>query len=48
MVLALALLLSPAAYHQLVEAGEDTVALHRFTTRVMLWALGALRTRPGQ
>lgn len=39
MVLTLALLIAPAAYHQIVEAGMDTEALHRLTTRVMSWAL---------
>ena len=30
-----ALLMSPGAYHRLVEKGEDTEQLHEFTTRVM-------------
>jgi type III secretory pathway component EscS len=39
MLLALALLISPAAFHQLTEKGEDSVALHKFTTHVMEMAL---------
>lgn len=39
MLLALGLLLAPGAYHRIVEEGEDTNALHRFTTKVMLYAL---------
>ena len=39
MLIALGLLLTPGAYHRIVEEGEDTDALHRFTTRVMLYAL---------
>jgi DMSO reductase anchor subunit len=39
MLIALGLLLTPGAYHRIVEEGEDTHALHRFTTRVMLYAL---------
>src|SRR5438270_13395821 len=39
MLVAIGLLLSPAAYHRIVERGEDTERLHRFTTRVMVYAL---------
>jgi hypothetical protein len=39
MLLALGLLLAPGAYHRIVAEGEDTHALHRFTTRVMDYAL---------
>jgi hypothetical protein len=39
MLLALGLLLAPGAYHRIVEEGEDSQALHRFTTRVMDYAL---------
>ncbi len=39
MLIALGLLLTPGAYHRIVEEGDDTDALHRFTTRVMLYAL---------
>src|ERR1044071_1398934 len=39
MVFTTGLLLSPGAYHQLVEEGRDTAQLHRFTTRIMSVAL---------
>jgi hypothetical protein len=39
MLLALGLLLAPGARHRIVEEGEDTHALHRFTTKVMNCAL---------
>lgn len=39
MLVALGLLLAPGAYHRIVEEGEDTDALHRFTSRVMGYAL---------
>jgi cytochrome bd-type quinol oxidase subunit 2 len=39
MLVAIGLLVSPAAYHRLVEEGEDTKRLHRFTTKVMDYAL---------
>lgn len=39
LLVALGLLLSPAAHHRLVEEGEDTHQLHRFATRVMNCAL---------
>jgi Family of unknown function (DUF6328) len=39
MLLTLALLISPAAFHQLTEKGQDSVALHRFTTHIMEMAL---------
>jgi hypothetical protein len=39
MLAAVALLIAPAAYHRLVEAGEDTDGLHRVTTRVLEVAL---------
>jgi DMSO reductase anchor subunit len=39
MLVAVALIISPAAYHRLVEAGEDTHEIHRYTTRLMNWAL---------
>jgi cytochrome bd-type quinol oxidase subunit 2 len=39
MLVALGLLISPAAYHRIVEEGEDTQDLHRFTTKVMDYAL---------
>ncbi len=39
MLLAVALIISPAAYHRLVEGGEDTPEIHRYTSKVMTWAL---------
>ena len=39
MLVTLGLLLLPGAFHQQVERGEDTARVHRFTTRVMEWAL---------
>ena len=39
MVVAISLLLWPGAFHRIVEQGEDTNRLHRFTTRVMQAAL---------
>src|SRR5918912_1074415 len=39
LLVALALLLWPSAYHNLVEGGEDTRRFHTFTTGVMDWAL---------
>ncbi|HEX8338537.1 MAG TPA: DUF6328 family protein, partial [Pyrinomonadaceae bacterium] len=39
MLLTVALIISPAAYHRLVEQGEDTHEIHRYTSRLMTWAL---------
>lgn len=39
MLIALALLIAPAAYHRIVEGGNDTEALHRFAIGVMKFAL---------
>jgi hypothetical protein len=39
MLLAVALIISPAAYHRLVERGEDTHEIHRYTSRLMTCAL---------
>jgi uncharacterized protein DUF6328 len=39
MLFAVALLIAPAAYHRLVEQGEDTQAIHRYTSKLMVWAL---------
>ena len=39
MIVAVALLMAPGAYHRIVEEGEDTPAMHRFTTNVMCIAL---------
>jgi hypothetical protein len=48
MLAAVALLIAPAAYHRLVERGEDMDGLHRVTTRVLEVALlpFALQTSP--
>lgn len=39
MLIALGLLIAPAAYHRIVEYGEDTEGLHQFTIAVMPFAL---------
>jgi hypothetical protein len=39
MLVAVALLIAPSAYHRIVEDGEDTKRLHRFSSRVMELAL---------
>ncbi|HEX8503550.1 MAG TPA: DUF6328 family protein [Pyrinomonadaceae bacterium] len=39
MLVAVGLIISPSAYHRLVEAGEDTEDQHRYTSRLMAWAL---------
>ena len=39
LLLALALLISPAAYHRIVERGEDSESLYCFSSAVMNWAL---------
>jgi Family of unknown function (DUF6328) len=39
MLVTLVLLISPAAYHQIVDKGSDSVPLHQFTTHVMEAAL---------
>jgi Family of unknown function (DUF6328) len=39
LLVTIALLMSPGAYHRIVHKGEDTHDVHRFTTRVMDWAL---------
>ncbi|HEY6767777.1 MAG TPA: DUF6328 family protein, partial [Candidatus Sulfotelmatobacter sp.] len=39
MLFTLALLLSPASFHQIAERGEDSLRLHGFATRVMEAAL---------
>lgn len=38
-LLTVALLIAPTAYHRIVEDGEDTPDLHRYTSRVMTGAL---------
>jgi len=37
------LLVWPATFHQITEAGEDTEDVHEFTTRAVCWALLAVR-----
>jgi hypothetical protein len=39
MLLAVALIISPSAYHRLVERGEDTHDVHRYTSKLMQFAL---------
>lgn len=39
MMVALGLLITPSAYHRIVERGEDTAALQRFTSGLMIAAL---------
>src|SRR5215213_10557026 len=39
LLLTVALIISPAAYHRLVERGEDTHEIHRYTSKLMTWAL---------
>jgi hypothetical protein len=39
LLVAVALLISPAVYHRLVEGGEDTPEIVRYTSRMMMWAL---------
>src|SRR5215210_7835956 len=39
MLVAVGLIISPSAYHRLVEGGEDTHEQHRYTTNLMTWAL---------
>jgi DMSO reductase anchor subunit len=38
-LIALGLLIAPAAYHRIVERGEDSEELHRYATRLLRWAL---------
>ena len=39
MLLAVGLIIAPSSYHRLVERGEDTHEIHRYTSRLMSWAL---------
>jgi hypothetical protein len=39
MLVAVGLVISPAAYHRLVEGGEETPEQHRYTSNLMTWAL---------
>jgi DMSO reductase anchor subunit len=39
MLVAVGLIISPSSYHRLVERGEDTHEIHRYTSKMMDWAL---------
>ena len=39
MLLAVGLIIAPSSYHRLVERGEDTHEVHRYTSKMMVWAL---------
>ncbi|MDT5296260.1 MAG: hypothetical protein QOJ76_3140 [Acidobacteriota bacterium] len=39
MLVAIALLIAPSSYHRLVERGEDTAEIHRYTSKLMTFAL---------
>jgi DMSO reductase anchor subunit len=39
MLLTVGLLIAPSSYHRLVERGEDTHEIHRYTSKMMGWAL---------
>ncbi|HEX6622845.1 MAG TPA: DUF6328 family protein, partial [Pyrinomonadaceae bacterium] len=39
LLIAVALLVAPTAYHRIVERGEDTEEIHSYTSRVMTFAL---------
>src|SRR2546423_3323970 len=39
LLVAIGLLISPAAYHRIVERGEDTEEIHRYTSKLMGFAL---------
>src|SRR5215216_4238999 len=39
MIIAVAMLIAPGAYHRIVEEGEDTHQIHQFTTRMAELAL---------
>jgi DMSO reductase anchor subunit len=39
LLLTVALLIAPSSYHRLVERGEDTHEIHRYTSKLMGWAL---------
>ena len=39
MLVALGLLISPAAYHRIVERGEETEHFHRFASRILIAAM---------
>jgi hypothetical protein len=39
LIVAIGLLISPSSYHRLVERGEDTDEIHRYTSKVLTWAM---------
>ncbi|HEX8284409.1 MAG TPA: DUF6328 family protein [Pyrinomonadaceae bacterium] len=39
LLIVVGLIISPSAYHRLVEDGEDTEEQHRYTSKLMTWAL---------
>jgi hypothetical protein len=39
LLLAVGLIIAPSSYHRLVERGEDTHEIHRYTSKMMDWAL---------
>jgi hypothetical protein len=39
MLIAVGLIIAPSSYHRLVERGEDTHEIHRYTSKMMDWAL---------
>ncbi len=39
LIFAVGLLISPSSYHRIVERGEDTHELHRYATKVLMWAM---------
>ena len=39
LLLTVGLLIAPSSYHRLVERGEDTHEIHRYTSKMMDWAL---------
>lgn len=39
MLIAVGLIIAPSSYHRLVERGEDTHDIHRYTTKLASWAL---------
>ncbi|HVF67570.1 MAG TPA: DUF6328 family protein [Pyrinomonadaceae bacterium] len=39
MLVAVGLIIAPSSYHRLVERGEDTHEIHRYTSKMMSWAL---------
>jgi DMSO reductase anchor subunit len=39
LLLTVGLLIAPSSYHRLVERGEDTHEIHRYTSKMMGWAL---------